>query len=293
VQINGTTSCKTPQELKDQFQKENRGLLKAMVKPNPISTDPCILSPKAGYRGAENQLYRVEIHRPGKAWDGKETKINDGTLATFKWSRENGSVIFPIVGSGDTSEIFLENLGRDGRLGLSEGDWVEVVDDDYVLQGRADNLLQVQHIDRGSLKVTMAGTPTNCGKDLSKHPLLRRWDHKKGNADDGGLQLANDGAALIVEDSDGLWLSLEDGIQIQFQTPDNPQLPNEYRSGDYWLIPARTATGDVEWPRTKDNQGHLLSIALPPEGVEHHYAPLALITINGNGVAYAVQPCAN
>ena len=36
-----------------------------------------------GYRGVENQLYRVEVHRGG-----------DAEEATFKWSRDNGSVEF-------------------------------------------------------------------------------------------------------------------------------------------------------------------------------------------------------
>ena len=45
--------------------------------------DPCELPPTGGYRGLENQLYRVEIHDPGQP----------GGTATFKWSRENASVV--------------------------------------------------------------------------------------------------------------------------------------------------------------------------------------------------------
>ena len=48
----------------------------------PGSTLPCILPPETGYQRLENQLYRAEIHIGGP----------DGT-ATFKWSRENGSVV--------------------------------------------------------------------------------------------------------------------------------------------------------------------------------------------------------
>jgi hypothetical protein len=68
------------------------------------------------------------------------------------------------------------------------------------------------------------------------------------------------------------WMTLEDGVQIQFQKRDTP---NQYRTGDYWLIPARTATGDVEWPLSKTHSGQ--HVALPPHGVEHHSAPLAII----------------
>jgi len=38
------------------------------------------------------------------------------------------------------------------------------------------------------------------------------------------------------------------------------------------LIPTRTATGDVEWPGEVGQPE-----ARPPHGVEHHYAPLAVV----------------
>jgi DNA-binding NtrC family response regulator len=40
------------------------------------------------------------------------------------------------------------------------------------------------------------------------------------------------------------------------------------------LIPARTATGDVEWPGAVGAPE-----ALPPHGIEHYYAPLARISV--------------
>jgi hypothetical protein len=265
-----------------------RGWLKATARQETTSTDPCIVSPSAQYRGAENQLYRVEIHRPGSAWDGKDsTRAN---AATFKWSRENGSAIYSIVslgsGGGKTTAT-LENLGRDDRFGLVEGDWVEVVDDNYVLQNRAEPLLRVHAIDRTSMTVTLDGAlQSNVGQDPAKHPILRRWDQKEGDPSEGGLQLS-DGAALIIEDE---WLEVEDGIKIQFQKPDDKQPPNSYRTADYWLIPARTATGDVEWPREKDRGGNLVPIAKPPDGIEHHYAPLAVISVDAKGLVDVKQP---
>src|SRR6185295_16365471 len=54
-------------------------LLAARLQPSKQSEDPCIIDPESVYRGAANQLYRVEIHTGGVA----------GT-ATFKWSRDNG-----------------------------------------------------------------------------------------------------------------------------------------------------------------------------------------------------------
>ena len=60
--------------------------------------------------------------------------------------------------------------------------------------------------------------------------------------------------------------------------------PGEYRTGDYWLIPARVATGDIEWPRTGSKPDFL-----PPRGVEHHYAPLGQLTWDGK--AWNVTSC--
>lgn len=261
--------------LQGKFQPSNRGYLRARVKPSVSDSDPCIISPTSRYRGPENQLYRVEIHTGGSL----------GTaVPTFKWSREDGSVVFPILSGGGTNVVTLETLGRDDRFGLAEGDWVEVLDDDYVLLNSAGTLLQVQSIDRTNLRVTLLGTPDNkVGNDPTKHPILRRWDQQQGDEADGGLALGSDNAAKIQEGSgDSAWLDLEDGVQIQFQQFAQGEPQPQYRTGDYWLIPARVATGDVEWPTEilKDSSGNSKKwiIALPPNGINHYYAPLGSIT---------------
>ncbi|MEM4988055.1 DUF6519 domain-containing protein [Collimonas sp. H4R21] len=272
-----TSRCCSVDEISLHFQPPSRPQLKARAKLDAGATDPCIIAPDARYRGAENQLYRVEIHS------------GDTTPPTFKWSRENGSVVFPIVSGGGTNVLTLETLGRDDRFGLREGDWVEVENDDYVLQNLASPLLQVQAIDRVGLSVTLSGSTDSTINDGAKHPLLRRWDQQQGDATDGGLQLSANGAAAIVEDSTDNWLSLEDGVQIQFQKPGSNAAPNQYRTGDYWLIPARTATGNVEWPSEPDIQGQPVPLALPPDGIVHHYAPLGVLTVDAGGNVAAVS----
>jgi hypothetical protein len=281
--------CALMGELAKVFQPVNRALLKARAKQGAISTDPCIIPPQASYRGPENQLYRVEIHT------GSIDTAGYPATPTFKWSRENGAVVFPIVSGGGTNSLTLANLGRDDRFGLTEGDWVEVQDDNYVLQMRASALLQVQQIDRVMMTVTLVGTPdSTVGKNPAKHPLLRRWDQKEGDPADGGVQLGPDKAAQIIEDSGDNWIELEDGVQIQFQKSD-PAHPAVYRTGDYWLIPARTATGDVEWPNATitDAQGNVTRspIARGPDGVQHHYAPLAVIDVAAGGTPKVSREC--
>lgn len=287
--------CATIQQLYQQFQPANRGWLQAMAKQSSPSTDPCIINPNASYTGPENQLYRVEINRPGQAWDGKDAK--NPNAATFKWSRENGSVIYPIVSGGGTASVVVETLGRDDRFGLTPGELVEVQDDRSVLLISPGTLLPVQSIDPSTLTVTLGGTVDPVlGSDETLHPLLRRWDQTAGDPAEGGLTLASDNAAFVQE---GVWLTLEDGVQIKFQpaTSVSPATgvatANQYRTADYWLIPARTATGDVEWPKVTDaqgnpetdGQGNPIPIALPPHGINHDYAPLAVISVSANGVS--------
>jgi hypothetical protein len=100
--------------------------------------------------------------------------------------------------------------------------------------------------------------------------MLRRWDHRRGIA---RKKLKSTGVYAVVEDE---WLDLEDGVQILFEK--SPQgTSHAYRSGDYWLIPARVATGDVEWPGPPDAPE-----SRPPHGVEHHYAPLGLLMVSSD-----------
>lgn len=242
------------------WQPANRGMLKAQAKRSDTTTsDPCIAAPEAQYTG-ENQLYRVEVHKGGAAAEG----------ATFKWSRENASVVFPIrsapapAGSEGTT-LTLEHLGRDGRFGLEKGSWVEVLDDD----SETGALVQVESVETDRLQVTLQGTQA---VDPSKHPFLRRWDQKGRQAD------------LPIQE--GTWVDLEDGIRISFAPPEPGQDPHRYRSGDHWLIPARAATGAVEWPREKkdeNDRGMEVAKFLPPVGAEHRFAPLGLVTIADGG----------
>jgi hypothetical protein len=256
----------TLEQLRSLIEPGERALLKARTRePEDINaTDPCTLAPDARYRGEENQLYRVEIHRGGAV--GEETNG-----PTFKWSRDNGSNVFPILALA--SEIVtLGNTGRDDLSSLDVGDWVEIVDDDGALLGQVQPLYQVVSIpDPLTMQVTLSAAPPIVIPNTDKHPLLRRWDQQtETDPKSEALQRGSDGAALVVEGSGATaWLELEDGIQIQFQPGAT------YRQGDYWLIPARTATGDVEWPRTND-----MPDALPPRGVMHHYAPLAAVFLD-------------
>jgi hypothetical protein len=263
--------------ISDQWQPKNRGMLRARAveASEGASTDPSTISPGSGYRGMTNQLYRVEVHHQGK--------LNTSSVPTFKFSRENGSVVFPIKNVSEKT-VTLRSLGRDDRSALRVGDWVELVDDDYELQKRAEPLLRVEGVFPGTLQVTLSDLPkSTVGQDASKHPLLRRWDHKEGDIRKGGLELRA-GAAMIKEGEHGsFWLNLEHGVQIQFHKTEPSSF---YRTGDYWTIPARVATGNVEWPHHNgEAEGR------PPQGTRHYYAPLAILSFNSGGVLGAQSDC--
>lgn len=238
--------------------------LRAALGPVDVDSDPCIIAADARYRGCENQLYRVEIHQGG---------LPKGTGgATFKWSRENGSVIFPISesepglaadGSAQIS-VTLARLGRDQRLGLAVDDWVELLDDDDALAQRAAPLLQVLAVDVAGSGVTL-GVPHGItahqpASDPGKHPLLRRWDQRKAVNAEGVVVVAESGP-----------IALEDGIQISFQPG------GVYATGDYWLIPARASgSGLLDWPLATAADGTAAGPAtLAPRG-RHHYAVLGV-----------------
>jgi hypothetical protein len=176
--------------------------------------------------------------------------------------------------SGTT--VTLTDLGRDARAGLETGDWVEILDDDYLLNNRADPLLRVEQIPNSTQVILSAEPASKVGQDPTRHPYLRRWDQREQKIADprkAGLELQDGAVAIREGDSEKAWIFLEDGVQIQFN-PSDPQ--NHYRTGDYWLIPARTATGDVEWPQVDGKP-----LALAPRGVKHHYAPLAILEFQG------------
>lgn len=249
------------------WQPMARGQLVASTEP-PSSAGalaPCAVSPEARYRGVENQLYRVEVHQGGLAGEG----------ASFKWSRENASVLLPVA-SISGSEVKLSAWWRDARLGIAEGDWVEVFDDADSLRRQPRPLSRVKVVDRDTQSLVLESAPTLQEADPGRHPVVRRWDQRldpKATAD-----------GIPIDESLTSGLVLEDGIKIRFQAgPKNA--PHRYRTGDHWLIPARTAIADIVWPRSFGAQVVAAPRALPPHGVEHHYAPLAVIDV-GNAKSF-------
>lgn len=208
-----------------------RGRLSSHTVVVPDADDPCLINPGGGYRGLENRLYRVEIH------DGSDTG-----QPTFKWSRDNGAVVFAVAEfvAGKPKELIVQRIGRDQVLALHVGDWVEVLDDASELAGMPGTMAQIEEIDEAQRKLILSQAIS--GYQVGRHAKVRRWDQPS--------------APIPIT---AATFDLEDGVQVCFGG--GPHI-----TGDYWTFAARTASGDIE----------VLDDA-PPQGIEHHYCRLALI----------------
>jgi hypothetical protein len=253
--------CETPLEPLGGSLEPNTGTMAAQADQDADgASDPCRFEPQGGYRRLENRLYRVEVHDGGLRAD-----------ATFKWSRDNGSLAFSIEefltdgGAPATARsIRVRRLGFDAVRSLRRDDWVEIISDDDERAGRAGTLVQITNEPDAAERILELSDDVPIWT-LDKHPVVRRWDMP---ADGGLMQLRT------------VWQELEDGVQVRFAS--GPEL--RFHAGDYWLIPARTNTADVEWPPYPTYPGETMPGApgqVPPMGVERRRAPLAILVNDG------------
>jgi len=259
-------TCNTPDEEIEAWQKTiqpSAGRLSTAAIGVFTERDPCLIPPSGGYRGLENRLYRVEIHDKGKTGS-----------ATFKWSRDNGTIASPITSIQNPREIVVASVGRDSVLRFNAGDWVEITDDWREFSGMPGEIRKIQSVDDATQTIILTYDldgqfPVDGEKktDPSRHTRIRRWDQKGQVRDaDGDLivDLDEDGSSgLIPVPADGTPVILEDGIQIIFNTA---PVDGEFRVGDYWSFAARTVDASVEELRHS-----------PPQGIFHHYCRLALM----------------
>lgn len=233
----------------DDWQPSNTqstGQLRAQAAPPQQTTNECLVPPGAGFRRLENQLYRVEIHVPGAP-----------STATYKWSRDNGSMVSglrSISGTGASRTVTVDDPGKDSVLGFAGARFVELSDEGRTLRGERGELLEVTSVLGSEITVNIVGTPNlNFGPGAT----VRRWD----------------GMGTVAT---GAMTELEDGVQVEFRSG---AAFNSFRTGDYWLIPARSLSeshpsGGVLWPR--DNAGPIFE---PRHGIAHHYCPLGLLQL--------------
>ena len=249
------TDCQTSFPEWDSLVAPSTGTMNARTQAQSAPSNPCALPPSAGYQGLENQLYRVEVQKGGPRDE-----------ATFKWSRENGSIQTSIEKVADKI-LTVSEPHKDDVLGFKNGQWVELVDDETELMGTPRALAKITDINETLRQITLDTSATDvAGK---AHLKIRRWDQPDTTGTADGIAMTAD------------WLDLEDGIQVQFAE-------GTYRAGDYWLIPARTATAEIEWPPYA--VPNTAPLPQSPQGIKHHYCRLALLTVN-DGVVSVYDDC--
>jgi hypothetical protein len=240
---------------------------------------PCCLTSDMGYTGQENQLYRVEIHQAGlPAASPAPMPLPTGT-ATFKWSRDNASVMTGVTAISATtnsagnpaSQLTVISLGRDQVLGFAPGNWIEILDDSTELSGQPGELHQIDSIDFAAKTITLVSTVLGTFSITpTSHTRIRRWDQSgKVYLSDGATvwwDLGSSATGEIPVPPAGTLLILENGITVTF---DVSTTGGSFRSGDFWAFAARTADGSIE-TLTK----------APPRGIHHHYAALSIVSFN-------------
>ena len=254
----GDLRCHDPQEDFDALIGLSPGTMSARAaSASQPAKDPCDVVPGTGFRGVENRLYRVEIHKGGGF--GSDP-------ATFVWSRDNGSVLASVtkVIGGPDNRIEVSSLGRDKTLRFSNRDWVEVLSDRDELDGKPGTIAQITNVDEASRTLSLSGPvpPPDPAQDAKYPRRVRRWDQKS--------------PPIKVTEATTEWFELEDGVEIRFTA-------EGFRTGDFWVIPARAAPGTVEGFEKA-----------PPRGIEHHYCRLALVTWNSDSadqLSFTVEEC--
>lgn len=236
------------------------GRLAARLDPGQIVEDPCTIAPEARYRGRENQLYRIEIHQGG-----------DGDAATFKWSRDNGSIAARWLGTSGNALIV------SSARGFRAGAWVELSHDALELAGLPGELVRIVAVEGDRL--TIESAPETAWQAELVNPRIRLWDQKAN--DDLALK---EGAIPVRESQAGSgaeWIDIGEGIQIRF-------VPGgQYRPGDYWTIRGSAATGRIDWPEGAQGQPEERS----SQGIEHHYAPLGILSMDDGFMIRSCRRC--
>jgi hypothetical protein len=197
----------------------------------------------------ENRLYRVEIHERAQL----DNAGNVVQPATYKWSRDNGAVAASIENpesvEGGAKIVLTHQIGPEQAL--QRGQWLEVTDEGRVLRGEPGVFAPVSSVAGQVINVSGWPDPGDSMPSFSGATMVRLWDS----------------VGAIPVPPTAAYQQLDDTVEVSFAGN-----ARDYRTGDYWLIPVRAASG-VLWP--EDSHGD--PAFQPRQGVRHHYAPLALL----------------
>jgi len=224
--------------------------------------DPFVTHVTAALGGARFDLARLP--------DELTTELRLLPLATFKWSKENGAVAFPVRSvepahraqgeAGTSFRFYLENAGYNG-FELRVGDYLELIDDAQDLARRGGSFFRLTALDETQLTLSVESSHPLPHVELGASPVLRRWSGKEGRAGLVGPLRPVDGSQL-----------LEHEIYVEFDGA------GFYAGAAWWVVAVRDDVGDgLLWPGER---------CLPPQGIEVHACELASLEL-GHGLAVA------
>ena len=212
--------------------------LAARAEPQLAATSLCEIAATAGYRRLENQLYRVEVHEGGAS-------------PTFKWSRENGSVDYAVVTLtvDEAQQPDRRARGRARARQQSRPRWRR--------SRRAGRRRREMHRRAPGTMLSTCTTATTNSSSCS--PACRR-------APSAATRRATRCCAAGTSARDSAQRAADRRGQLdraRGRRPGPLRARRQLPPGDYWQIPARTITGDVEWPRSDAGD----PLAQPPAGI--------------------------
>jgi rRNA maturation endonuclease Nob1 len=261
------------QKIKE-MNEERSGRLTIISSPNSTS----LLRSDASFGTIGNHLYRVQIHDSGESKghynsnkSRRKNADNNNNNTTFKWSKDNASVAFPIKQLYE-DKVVLDQGARSLASVFRIGDLIEIIDDvDELSEQPRGHLRRISHVDIDNRTLSWSSGLNSDQTEIrylhdpiksdSKryrsglHPKVILWD---------GIKYVNTTEGEVEEDSSDRLISLDGSsgidrpIRIRFD-------PGVFSSGDYWTFATRS-NGSIE----------LLKSA-KPMGTKHHYAILALV----------------
>ncbi len=229
-----------------------QGHLTVTPAPNIAIAGDCPVQAGGGYSGFQHHLFRMEVASPNA----------DGDVR-FKYSRFNGG----LVGRGTFDNVL---------------DQIIVLANDQMINlcGLDSFFLEVLSPDASGThwQVVMEADASSIGDGvLSLNNIAGAWP---GVGTDEAFFRLWDGTALIQTFATGAPVDFELGLRLEFDPPAANH--SNYRAGDYWAFPLRTAGTDFDpavWP---DDQ--------PPQGVVYHRAPLGILNWNTGSVVTLTGP---
>ncbi len=241
------------------------GMLQVTVSATTAPIDPCTEPLAGGYAGAENRMYRVEIHDPGGV----------GT-ATFKWSNENGAMVVRVTEPAYSAiaaggDIVIQSKGDDETTALRANDWVELCGEDTELGVWHNSLAQLvadpaPQTD-GTWKVKLTRNVV-----VPRAPFLRRWSDNAHTitALHTAFPLSDDSAAAVTF----------------FDDHGGPDGSAYFHELDYWTWSGRTITREID-PEDITQRPQQV------QGIERAYCCLGIVTWRGPGddMSNRVDPC--